>query len=444
VPLVIEGVSVKLRVTAGCAGAPAGAHRAPLSRVILPLLLCSLFTGVALAQVPPNIETALRAIGPIVDPGCTADLYRPLMPRNDITSGVTPLYPGVSIARNQSFGSNPDDVVDIFSADRGAASRPVLIYVPGGAGNKIEIQNKASNAFYDNIGRWGTQNGMVVVTMQRHFSRTWDGGARDVSSMIQWLQDHIAQYHGDPNRMIIWAHSAGNVPLGTYIGRPELYGPKGVGVIGVIFMSGGFNIAPIQAQALGGANFAAQMARAGSYCHEAGGMTSTAGALPGAAPGTPGGPNNLPGFGGPPRAGAGAAGAPGRAPGAGGARPGGRGGGGGGGGFGPQVDPATLLARSSLPQLKKAHVRIMLADAELDPGINMAENGGLSPFNKALSDALCAVGPEHCPTLLVARGESHVSEVFSIDTPDLTVSGPVLRFIRATLRDYAVGHEARR
>lgn len=423
---------MKLRVAAGSAGAPAASRRAILSRALSPFLLCSLFTGVALAQVPQNIETALRAIGPIVDPACTADLYRPLMPKNDITSDVTPLYPGINIARNQSFGSNPDDVVDIFWADRGPSARPVLIYVPGGAGNKIEIQDKAANAFYDNIGRWGTEHGLVVVNMQRHFSRSWDGGARDISSMIQWLQDHIAQYHGDANRMIIWAHSAGNVPLGTYIGRPELYGPRGVGVIGVIFMSGGFNIAPIQAQALGGRNFAAQMASAGSYCHEPGGMTSTAGELPGAAPGTPGGPNGIPGFGGPPRAGA-----AGRPPGAGAGPAAGRPGGG--GGFGPQVDPATLLARSSLPQLKRTHVRIMLANAGMDPGAN----GQLSAFNKALSDALCQVGESHCPTLLISQGESHMSEVFSIDTPDMTVSGPVLRFIRTTLRDYAVGHEAR-
>lgn len=382
------------------------------ARAWAPALLSALLCSVALAQVPPDVEATLRKIGPIVDPACTADLYRPMMPRNDITSDVTPLYPGVGIARNQSFGSNPDDVVDIFWADHGARSRPVLIYVPGGAGNKIEIQDKAANAFYDNIGRWGAEHGLVVVNMQRHFSPTWDGGARDISSMIQWLQAHVAQYHGDPKRMVIWAHSAGNVPLGTYIGRPELYGPGGVGVRGVIFMSGGFDIAPLQGAALGG-NMRAMMASAGTSCNEPGGMTSTAGALPGAAPGTPGGPNGMPGMGGGPR-GPGGPGGPG--PGA-------------GGGMGPP-DAATQLAHSSLPELKRTHIRIMLADAELDPGIDMSVNGGLSGFNKTLDDALCAVGRSHCPTLLVARGESHVSEVFSIGTPDQTVSGPVLAFIR--------------
>src|SRR5579872_6758410 len=71
------------------------------------------------AQVPPNIESELKKIGQIVDPPCTAKLYRPLMPANDINSNATPLYPGVTIARDVSFGPNPKDVVDVFSPDKG-------------------------------------------------------------------------------------------------------------------------------------------------------------------------------------------------------------------------------------------------------------------------------------------------------------------------------------
>jgi len=128
-----------------------------------------LFTGaVALAQVPPDIEAGLIKIGQIVDPACTAKLYRPLMPKNDYNSNVTPLYPGVTIARDVSFGPHRKDLIDIFTPDKGAGNRPVFIYVPGGAGNKIEQQDREANAFYDNIGRWATENGMVGVTMQRH------------------------------------------------------------------------------------------------------------------------------------------------------------------------------------------------------------------------------------------------------------------------------------
>ena len=61
----------------------------------------------ACGQVPADIEAGLVKIGHIVDPICTAKLYRPLMPPNDINSNVTPLYPGITIARDQSFGPDP-------------------------------------------------------------------------------------------------------------------------------------------------------------------------------------------------------------------------------------------------------------------------------------------------------------------------------------------------
>src|SRR5579859_2403500 len=357
----------------------------------------ALAVGVATAQVPANIESELVKMGHIVDPPCTAKLYRPLMPANDITSDKTPLYPGITVMRDQSFGPSPMDVVDIFTADKGPASRPVLIYVPGGVGNKIEIQDKEANAFYDNIGRWATENGMVGVNMQRHASPTWDGGAKDISSMLQWVEANIAKYHGNPQRMFIWAHSAGNMPLGTYIGHPELYGPNGVGVKGVIFMSPApFDIAPLKPPPVGGSNPMSVLADAGKTCGSKGAF-ATDGALPGRAAGQPGGPP-LPG---------------------------------GPGGFGPPVDAATQLARSSLPELKRTSVKIMLANGDLDIGADPTVDGGVMPFNRMLHDELCKEGPTHCPTLLLAKGESHVSLVFSIDTPDKSVSGPILAWMKS-------------
>jgi hypothetical protein len=373
----------------------------------LAFLATTLAAGVAQAQVPADIESELVKMGHIVDPPCTAKLYRPMMPANDITSDATPLYPGITIARDVSFGPDPLDVVDVFTADKGPASRPVLIYVPGGVGNKIEIQDKEANAFYDNIARWATKNGMVGVNMQRHASPGWDGGAKDISAMLQWLQTNVSKYHGNPDRMFIWAHSAGNIPLGTYIGHPELYGPKGVGVKGVIFMSAAsFNIAPLSPPPIGGANPMSILADAGKTCGVQGGAFSASGALPGRAAGQPGGPPPAP------------------AAGPGGTRPGG------GPGGPPAVDPAVQLARSSLPELKKTSVKVMLANGDLDIGADPSVDGGVMPFNRMLHDELCKDGPDRCPTLLLAKGESHVSIVFSIDTPDTTVSGPILAWMK--------------
>jgi triacylglycerol lipase len=362
-----------------------------------------LATGTAQSQVPPDIEAQLIKIGHIVDPVCTAKLYRPLMPKNDIMSDVTPLYSGVTIARDLSFGPNPKDVVDIFTADQGPASRPVLIYVPGGAGNKIEMGDKEANAFFDNIVRWATENGMVGVMMQRHglapgSPPDFYAGAKDVSAMLQWVEGNISKYHGNPDRMFIWAHSAGNGPLGIYLGHPELYGPKGVGVQRIIFMSGQFGILredgtnPVPQPAGGPGGGANPLAGAGQACGAGG-----------AAAGGPGGP--------------------------------GGGAGGGGRGAAPPVPVDELIKRSSLPVIEKINVKLFLASAELDPGVD----GKMSPFNQALHDELCKLdGPKavdgkgHCPMMLFETGESHMSEVFSIDTPDKTVSGPILKWIQSS------------
>src|SRR5438552_16503320 len=313
--------------------------------ICLPVLIPAM-AATADAQVPPGIAAGLHKIGQIVDPACTAKLYRPLMPKNDYNdywplgasapANPAPLYPGVTIARDVSFGPHPKDLVDIFSPDKGTENRTVLIYVPGGGGNKIEQQDREANAFYDNIGRWAVKNDMIAVTMQRHAGENWDDGGKDISTMIQWLQANIAKYKGNPDRMFIWAHSAGNGPLGIYIGHPELYGPKGVGLKGAIFMSGN----PVQglgAPAGGagrgrgdGAPPANVLAGAGTTCGETGGAGGSAGAITGPSGVTPvataeGG-----------AAGRGAAARGGGAP-------------GGGGRGGQQLDAATQATRSNLP-----------------------------------------------------------------------------------------------
>jgi triacylglycerol lipase len=377
------------------------------------VLLCA---PLATAQVPPDIEAGLRKIGQIVDPACTAKLYRPLEPKSDYNTYWPPnasapastaaLYPGVTVARDQSFGPNPKDVLDIFEGEKGGNSRPVVIYVPGGAGNKIEQQVREANAFYDNIGRWATKNGMVGVLIQRHPGTNWDDGGRDLSLAVDWLHDNITKYHGDPSRMVIWAHSAGNGPQGVYITHPDRW-KNGVQVKAAIFMSGN----PVPG---------------------AGGRGPGGPAAGGAAPPAPGAGCGLPptamtsdeGKIAGPSAFTAPAGGGGRGPG------GGRG--------GPQLTPEQQAERDNLPGIKATKVKLMFAYAELDPGV---VNGAMPAASVALHDELCKLdgpgakdGAGHCPVMLVSKDESHMSEVFSIDSPDKNVSGPVLAFIKKALK----------
>ncbi len=98
----------------------------------------------------------------------------------------------------------------------------------------------------DNIMLWAVKNGMTGVNMQRRPGTAWDDPAKDVALVVQWVHANIAKYKGNPNRVFIWSQSAGNLPVSTYIGHPEFYGPNGVGLKGAILMSPpNFNILPV-------------------------------------------------------------------------------------------------------------------------------------------------------------------------------------------------------
>jgi len=75
----------------------------------LQLLIFALAAGIGYAQVPTKIEAGLQKIGHILDPFCTARLYRPLMPKNNISGGVTPFL-GIPTKMNTRSGGKPNGI----------------------------------------------------------------------------------------------------------------------------------------------------------------------------------------------------------------------------------------------------------------------------------------------------------------------------------------------
>ena len=85
-------------------------------------------------------------------------------------------------------------------------------------------------------------------------------------------------------------------------------------------------------------------------------------------------------------------------------------------------DPAKMAGRASKPGLLKTRTPLMVINAELDPPI-MIQSG------TALKTDLCAEG--RCPAYVMAKDADHLSEGFAIGTADVSVSDPVLAFIKA-------------
>jgi acetyl esterase len=325
------------------------------------LVVLAIAAGIAPAQVPPELAKQIATIGRGVCVPETAQIYRPLH--------SNPPYPGVTITRDISFGPDPKNVLDVFEPEKGGGSRPVLIYVAGGPGNK-RLGGPNGDVFYDNILLWAVKHDMAGVIMQRRPGEAWDDPAKDVSKAVQWVHQNIASHKGNPARVFIWSQSAGNVPASTYVAHSEFWDPQGIGLKGAIFMSApAFDILPVTAPDAGPL----------PQCHQADGTPTASG--PGR--GDQKGPAPAPQA---------------------------------------QPDAAAMLARSNLPGLTHAPIALMISSAEFDPPVIVA-------FDKMLKDELCKAG--HCPEYMVFRNHGHISEVMSPNTADDSVTGPILKWMKS-------------
>jgi hypothetical protein len=342
-------------------------------RILATLAASALSAATLQAQVPADVAAQLRALGTGVCVPETAKIYKPLLQQKAPYSGVT-------IVRDISYFNDARTVMDVFAPETGSDKRPVLIFVSGGAGNKLEAPPDG-DVFYDNVMLWAINNGMTGVNVQRRGGLTgagmaWDEPAKDIGRVVEWVRKNITKYKGDPDRIFLWSSSAGNVPVSTYAAHPEIHGADGAAIKGIVLMSSpNFNILP-----------------------------ETVAAPQRGAPTPPGLGTNC---GRPPATatvGRGAAG------GRGGATP------------AEQPDQATLLARSNLKGLASGKIAVFVAWGDLDPP-------NIISFDEGLKNALCKAG--RCPTTGVFKDHSHMSLVFSPNTTDTSVTAPILQWMQS-------------
>lgn len=112
----------------------------------------------------------------------------------------------LEIHRNIAYTDPADELqkLDIY-APAGAKNLPVVFWIHGGGwqvGDKAQIEHKPQ-AFADKGFVFVSTNYRLLpkVEMLTIF--------QDVAKSIRWVHDHIADYGGDPNRLLVMGHSAG-------------------------------------------------------------------------------------------------------------------------------------------------------------------------------------------------------------------------------------------
>ncbi|HEY4215296.1 MAG TPA: nuclear transport factor 2 family protein [Steroidobacteraceae bacterium] len=208
--------------------------------------------------MPANVAAALREIGPKIDGVKTAEIYAALQPKGEP-------YGGVTVTRDLHYGPHERHVLDVFAPEARpaagggggpgaggapaggggtpvAAGRPVIVFVHGGGFNR-GAKHTPNSIFFDNIGVWAVDHGLIGVTINYRLAPEypWPSGIEDLTMLVAWLKAHVAEYGGDPNRIFLWGHSAGAAHVGDYVAHQSASGAD-TGIAGAILTSGFYDL----------------------------------------------------------------------------------------------------------------------------------------------------------------------------------------------------------
>jgi acetyl esterase/lipase len=122
----------------------------------------------------------------------------------DILNALAPRG-GCRLASDIAYGRGPRGTLDVYAPDRVGAPAPVVVFFYGGgwvSGDK---------AIYRFLGATLARRGFVVVIPDyRVFPEVrFPGFVEDGARVIAWAHGHVAEYGGDPRRIVLMGHSAG-------------------------------------------------------------------------------------------------------------------------------------------------------------------------------------------------------------------------------------------
>lgn len=132
--------------------------------------------------------------------------------------------PGVTLIPEPSIPGESTLNVNVFTPDPGPASLPVLVWIHGGG----YFAGSPASPWYN--GKSFNRDGVVTVTISYRLGFEGFGyidgvpsnrGVRDWIAALEWVQENISQFGGDPQNVTIAGQSAGGGAVLTLLGMPS-------------------------------------------------------------------------------------------------------------------------------------------------------------------------------------------------------------------------------
>ena len=205
------------------------------------VLMCALAAGPSRAQVeklPPDLQAALAKIGPVFQKDIRTTIPATIAAFQPVLKAAP--KDGITVTKNQSYGADPQQVLDVYQPARRDPA-PVVIFVHGGA---YVRGDKDDGEAYGNIPMWFARQGLIGINANYRLApgAKWPSGAQDVGSMVAWTKKNAARLGGNPNRIILIGHSAGATHVSGYVFDKSLQPAEGAGIAGAVLISGRYRV----------------------------------------------------------------------------------------------------------------------------------------------------------------------------------------------------------
>jgi acetyl esterase/lipase len=159
-------------------------------------------------------------------------------------------WPGVLEPETIQYGPDAQQTFSLYRPEQGFSEPgPVMLFMHGnGLGNGDRIAAGSDGLMYSHLGKLAATFGGIGVSMDYRAEGNDDigagpmleAGAEDLRLVIEWLAEHIAPYGGDPNTIVLLAHSEGATRAAAYLFNESWQMASGPGLAAVVLVSGHF------------------------------------------------------------------------------------------------------------------------------------------------------------------------------------------------------------
>jgi acetyl esterase/lipase len=150
---------------------------------------------------------------------------------------------GLTITHDVAYGALPRQKLDIYRP-AGAAFAPVVVFFYGGGWNS---GNKSMYPFV--AATLARQGNVVVVPDYRLYPEVrFPAFLQDCAKAVAWIQAHLPEIGGDPQRVFLMGHSAGAYNAAMLALNPAYLQAAGTSrdkIAGVIGLAGPYDFLPI-------------------------------------------------------------------------------------------------------------------------------------------------------------------------------------------------------